>query len=84
LAAANRDPGAYADPNTFDPARSGPVNVAFGGGIHFCVGAPLARLELRIALQVLFERCPNLTLAGPARYADVFHFHGLETLRVRT
>ncbi len=84
LGAANRDPAAYPDPHVFDPARKGPINVAFGGGIHFCVGAPLARLELRVALQVLFSRCPNLMLAAPAQYADVFHFHGLETLNVRT
>ena len=84
LGAANRDPHAYPDPHTFDPSRKGPVNVAFGGGIHFCVGAPLARLELKIALQVLFDRCPHLILATAPRYADVYHFHGLERLMVRT
>ncbi len=84
LGAANRDPAAYTDPHTFDPARKGPVNVAFGGGIHFCVGAPLARLELRVALQVLFERCPKIALASRPKYANVFHFHGLEALHVRT
>jgi len=82
LGAANRDPAAYRDPHLFDPARKGPVNVAFGGGIHFCVGAPLARLELRVALQVLFARCPDLRLTQPPEYADVFHFHGLRTLDV--
>ncbi len=84
LGAANRDPAPYPDPHRFDPARSGPVNVAFGGGIHFCVGAPLARLELRVALTALFDRCPNLQLAAPPRYANVYHFHGLEALRVHT
>ncbi|SMX31708.1 cytochrome P450 [Octadecabacter ascidiaceicola] len=84
LGAANRDPAPYPDPHTFDPARTGPVNVAFGGGIHFCVGAPLARLELRVALQVLFERCPNLALAKPPQYGNTYHFHGLEALRVTT
>lgn len=84
LGAANRDPAPYPDPHRFDPTRKGPVNVAFGGGIHFCVGAPLARLELRIALQVLFDRCPTLTLAAPPIYGDTYHFHGLEALRVRT
>ncbi len=83
LGAANRDPAPYPDPNTFDPTRKGPVNVAFGGGIHFCVGAPLARLELRIALQVLFTRCPNLTLAAAPLYGDTYHFHGLERLAVQ-
>ena len=84
LAAANRDPAAYDAPSRFDPDRDGPQNTSFGGGIHFCVGAPLARLELRIALEVLFERCPNLQLAEPPAYADVYHFHGLQRLMVRT
>lgn len=83
LGAANRDPAAYDDPNRFDPARKGPQNTSFGGGIHFCVGAPLARLELRIALEVLFERCPDLRLTGKPQYGDVFHFHGLERLLVQ-
>ncbi len=84
LAAANRDPAAYKNPTTFDPTRSGPKNASFGGGIHFCVGAPLARLELEIALKILFERCPNLRLASSPTYADVFHFHGLDALMVQT
>ncbi len=83
LGAGNRDPLAYDAPNTFDPTRKGPQNTSFGGGIHFCVGAPLARLELRIALETLFERCPNLKLAEKPQYGDVFHFHGLERLMVR-
>jgi len=84
LAAANRDPLAYDQPEVFDPARKGPQNTSFGGGIHFCVGAPLARLELQIALEVLFERCPNLRLAETPQYGDVYHFHGLERLLVST
>ena len=82
LGAANRDPVAYAEPGRFDPAREGPANVAFGGGIHFCVGAPLARLELLVGLGRLMERCPGLRLAETPRYADVYHFHGLERLVV--
>ncbi|WP_108814897.1 cytochrome P450 [Loktanella sp. Alg231-35] len=84
LGAANRDPAAYTAPNTFDPARDGPQNTSFGGGIHFCVGAPLARLELRIALEALFTRCPHLRLTEAPRYGDVYHFHGLERLMVST
>lgn len=84
LGAANRDPRAYHQPNIFDPTRKGPQNTSFGGGIHFCVGAPLARLELLVALEVLFERCPNLALAGAPKYGDVYHFHGLEHLMVTT
>ena len=82
LGAANRDPTAYANPNSFDPARKGPQNTSFGGGIHFCVGAPLARLEVRIALETLLARCPQLRLADAPRYGNVYHFHGLETLIV--
>ena len=83
LAAANRDPAAYPDPNRFDPTRKGAQITSFGGGIHFCVGAPLARLELKIALEVLFERCPDLALECAPQYGDVYHFHGLERLMVR-
>ncbi len=82
LGAANRDPAAYPDPHQFDPARKGPANTAFGGGIHFCVGAPLARLELQTALTILHDRCPQLALAGRPDYADVYHFHGLQSLIV--
>jgi len=83
LGAANRDPAAYPDPARFDARREGPANVAFGGGIHFCVGAPLARLELLVGLERLFERCPGLRMAEAPRYGDVFHFHGLERLMVQ-
>lgn len=83
LGAANRDDDAWDDPHVFDPTRKVKQNTAFGGGIHFCVGAPLARLEMRIALQVLFERCPNLRLTAPPRYGNTWHFHGLQTLMVR-
>ena len=82
LAAANRDPASWNDPARFDPFRPVQTNAAFGAGLHFCVGAPLARLELQIALPVLFSRLPRLRLAAPARYANLYHFHGLEHLRV--
>jgi cytochrome P450 len=82
LGAANRDPGIWDQPEVFNPDRAGPAHVAFGGGAHFCVGAPLARMELQIALEVLWERCPALELVGVPIYADVFHFHGLERLMV--
>ncbi|MEO9863411.1 MAG: cytochrome P450 [Yoonia sp.] len=84
LAAANRDPLAYPDPDVFDPTRPIKQNTSFGGGIHFCVGAPLARLELKIALAALFDRCPNLAIAAPPQYGNVYHFHGLTALQVTT
>jgi len=83
LGSANRDPGIWDAPEAFNPERTGPAHVAFGGGAHFCVGAPLARMELQIALEVLWERCPALALAEVPVYADVYHFHGLERLTVR-
>lgn len=82
LGAANHDPGRFSAPDVFDPTRERIDHVAFGGGIHFCLGAPLARLEMQIALRVLFERLPRLRIIEPPRYADAFHFHGLERLIV--
>ncbi len=84
LASANRDPEAFENPARFDPARKGPKNASFGGGIHFCVGAPLARLEISVALKVLFERCPDIRLVAPPTYGDTYHFHGLQSLMVTT
>ncbi|MCP1168463.1 cytochrome P450 [Limimaricola litoreus] len=83
LGAANRDPEAYADPHRFDPTRKGPAHMGFGAGIHFCVGAPLARLEMRIALTSLMRHCPDLALVEPPRYAGLYPFHGFDRLMVR-
>ncbi|WP_293573487.1 cytochrome P450 [Phaeobacter sp.] len=82
LAAANHDPEVLSDPERFDPTRPPKVNKSFGGGLHFCVGAPLARLEMQIALPILFERCPQLRLAQPPEYNNTYHFHGLTRLMV--
>jgi unspecific monooxygenase len=82
LGAANRDPRAFDAPHRFDPDRAGPAHVSFGAGLHFCIGAPLARLELQVALPVLWARLPGLRLADRPRYADIYHFHGLERLMV--
>jgi len=82
LGSAGRDPLVFERPDMFDVTRPPAPHAAFGGGLHFCVGAPLARLEMQIALRVLFDRCPGLRLRETPRYADVYHFHGLEALRV--
>lgn len=82
LAGANHDPQNWEEPGRFDPARVAKPNLSFGMGVHFCVGAPLARLELQVALPILFERLPGLRLAEAPRYADLYHFHGLETLKL--
>ena len=83
LAAANRDPQVYDTPAAFNPARALHPHASFGAGLHFCVGAPLARLELNIALPILFQRLPNLRFAVAPEYADVYHFHALKTLMLR-
>lgn len=82
LAAANRDPEVYPNANTFDPTRQAKAHTSFGAGVHFCIGAPLARLEMQIGLPMLFEAFPDLAVNGPLRYADRYHFHGLERLPV--
>lgn len=82
LAAANRDPGQWDRPAKFLPDRPVRPNATFGAGLHFCVGAPLARLELQIALPILFQRLPDLRLMGKPVYADVYHFHGLKALHL--
>lgn len=83
LAAANRDPEKFSHPNQFDPGRADAALTSFGAGVHFCIGAPLARLEMQIALPILFDRCPNLRADGDNRFADRYHFHGLKQLMVR-
>ncbi|KPQ08313.1 MAG: Cytochrome P450 [Rhodobacteraceae bacterium HLUCCA12] len=83
LAAAGRDPALCYRPHRFDPARPAKPHLAFGAGVHFCLGAPLARLELAVALPILFERRPGLRLAEPPVYADSYHFRGLSRLMVQ-
>jgi cytochrome P450 len=83
LGAANRDPAAFDAPHDFRPGRPDQKNVSFGAGLHFCIGAPLARLELQESLSVLFERMPEMKLETRPRYRDSYHFHGLESLVVR-
>ncbi len=83
---ANRDPARFPDPDRLDVGRDASGHVAFGHGIHYCVGAPLARLEGEIAFGALLSRFPGLTLAvDPAtlRWRPSSLIHGLETLPVR-
>lgn len=86
LRAANRDPDIFPEPHRFDITRKHKPHVAFGGGAHICIGAPLARLEAQVALPKLFERFPNLTLAEPDAepvWRTLPFFRGLERLEVR-
>lgn len=82
LAAANRDPIRFGHANTFDPFRTDGQNVSFGAGIHFCIGAPLARIEMQVAMKTLFDRLPGLRLTSEPQYKNIYHFHGLERLEV--
>ncbi|MBS4727222.1 cytochrome P450 [Mycobacterium sp. SM1] len=68
IAAANRDPGIFDEPNQFQPSRTGPAPLAFGYGAHYCLGAALARLETTVALRQILARDP--VLAGPATWRD--------------
>lgn len=83
LAAANRDPAIWPDASAFDVNREIKPMASFGAGLHFCVGAPLARLELATALPILLERLPKLRMLQAPQYGDVYHFHGLSRLMLR-
>jgi pimeloyl-[acyl-carrier protein] synthase len=83
VAAANRDPAQFKDPEKFDITRAPNDHVAFGEGIHFCIGAPLARMEARIAFEAMLARFPRLGLKDPAikpRYKGSYFLRGLESL----
>lgn len=71
LGAANRDPRAFDRPTVFDITRTPNKHLGFGQGVHYCIGAPLARMETRIALERLFERAPKLQLAVPPEQLEV-------------
>jgi cytochrome P450 len=82
LGSAGRCEEVWESADQFAPSKNSKSHLAFGGGLHFCVGAPLARLEMQIGLKMLFEACPNLQLAQAPIYADSYHFHKLEQLIV--
>jgi cytochrome P450 len=83
LAAANRDPAYFVDPDRLDATRENNKHIAFGAGPHFCLGAPLARLEGRLAFAALLRRFPNLRLeSDELRYRNNFNLRGLEALPV--
>jgi cytochrome P450 len=84
LAAGNRDPLRYENPDVFDPDRTDIRPLSFAGGVHICVGAPLARLEAQIALPRVVTRFPNLALAGTATYRPRWLARGNDWLPVTT
>ncbi|WP_299050897.1 cytochrome P450 [uncultured Nocardioides sp.] len=83
LGAANRDPAVFEAPAVLDPARSPNPHVAFGAGVHFCLGAPLARMELVESLTLLFDRHPDLTLADEPTPRGTFVLRGFHSVPVR-
>ena len=84
IGSANRDEAIFPDPDRFDVAREPNPHLAFGAGIHFCLGAPLARLESRVALRILFERVHDIELADTqeVEYTKGF-LHGVTRLPLR-
>ena len=82
LGAANRDPAVFERPDEFDVARATNPHLAFGGGVHFCLGAPLARMELTESVALLFERMPGLALAGEPESRGTFVLRGHRRVEV--
>lgn len=80
--AANRDPRRFADPDTFDPARTDNPHTSFGGGLHYCFGAALSRQEGILALPMLLRRFPRLAVAGPPGERDKLMLRGYDHLPV--
>jgi cytochrome P450 len=81
--AADRDPAVFAAPERFDVARDDTRHLAFGLGMHFCIGAPLARLEGQIAFETLLRRLPNmaLDLAAP-EWSDSLILRGIKSIPI--
>ncbi|MCG5470001.1 cytochrome P450 [Micromonospora sp. LAH09] len=84
IGAANRDPARFPDPDAFDPTRPGPPSLAFGAGLHFCLGAAVSRLEGRLALPRLFARFPGLAVTEKPTYSGSLFLRGIDKLLVST
>jgi cytochrome P450 len=83
ISAANRDPRQFAEPDRLDLRRADNRHLTFGHGIHFCLGAPLARLEGQVALPALLSRFPALALRTDApEWLDSLIFRGMQSLPV--
>jgi cytochrome P450 len=84
IGAANRDEAQFPNAETFDIRRSPNRHIAFGHGIHFCLGAPLARLEGKIALEIMLERLPDMKRKRylPLERTDSFFLYGVKHLPI--
>jgi cytochrome P450 len=83
LGAANRDPAVFDSPDTFNINRQDNRHLAFGQNIHYCIGAPIARLEMRVLFETLLKRLPNLRLADEElTWNENLSFHGVKRLPV--
>ena len=83
LGAANRDPAVFADPDTFDARRDPNPHLGFGAGLHFCLGAPLARIELQSALSAVLEHAPRLELAAEPVQRPTFVLRAYNAVQIR-
>ena len=82
-AAANRDPAVYTDPDRFDITRkNAPAMLTFGGGVHYCLGSHLARIELAEALTTMVRRLPNMRIAGPVPWKSITGVSGPASLPI--
>ena len=84
LGAANRDPAVFKNPDNLQLDRNPNPHVSFGGGIHYCLGAPLARLEIQISIPIFLQRLPRVQLETTPTYSNNYHFHGLESITMVT
>jgi cytochrome P450 len=82
LGSANRDPQVFSEPDRFDVSRDPNPHLAFGAGVHFCLGGPLARMELAESLRLLVTRFPQLTLSGPPARRPTFVLRGYRRVPV--